>query len=192
MPYAEPGAGFDGEPHRVDARLVARHTRHVATVSPTPVAIHDDGNMGGQSSGVDRLGKQPVRPAGLQHVEQSLHVTFSWYRKQRRLPEEPRQLRNCRSFRLRLTRCDRRCRGRVHAAELLLQKCHVAERLAAGPSPVHTPLLVDEDCRVDLHLLEIVVGPKARVLAAFSSERSARPAARASSGSPRFRTACSD
>src|SRR5262249_15457535 len=48
-----------------------------------------------------------------------------------------------------------------HPLHLLHQELHVRKWIAAETRPIHAPLFVDQNCRMQLDIFEIVVGMKA-------------------------------
>jgi len=66
---SQPRAGFHCGAYRADARLMSGHSRQPAPAGPAPIAIHNDGDVGGQAGGVDRLRQIPVFPPWLQRFQ---------------------------------------------------------------------------------------------------------------------------
>lgn len=61
-------AGFDSDPHRLDARSMAGASRETASLRPSAVTIHDDGDMAGKSHMRRLVGKRRFVEALLQSV----------------------------------------------------------------------------------------------------------------------------
>ena len=72
--------GLDGGSHRFHAGLVSGDARQIAAAGPAAVAVHDDGDVRGQSARVDGAGEDPILTAGLENLEQVFHLAkLLWY-----------------------------------------------------------------------------------------------------------------
>ena len=66
-------AGLDHGAHRTHPGLVPRHAQLAAALGPAPVAVHDDGDVRGQPSGIDRARQRVILLTRFKRLEKSLH-----------------------------------------------------------------------------------------------------------------------
>ena len=74
---AQAGAGFNRHTNGLYAGLVTSDAGQAAAAGPAAVAVHDHGEVLGQTLGDERGGELPFPGPGLQDLQQSLHVAVT-------------------------------------------------------------------------------------------------------------------
>src|SRR5580693_2287372 len=72
---SEAGRGFGDRAHGIHASTMPHDPRIVPLACPAPIAVHDHGNMPGQTSGIDLSGEHPILATGSERLQKFLHGT---------------------------------------------------------------------------------------------------------------------